>query len=162
MKNLVIRRAERRDAKRLTEISFAAKRYWNYPEAYFEIWRKELTITEEYIVRNDVFTADADLVTAGYYSIVHVPEGFQAGELFITEGHWLEHIFIEPAYIGRGIGRRLVEHGKKVCREKGLEKLKVLADPHSRGFYEKIGARYVREEPSNIAGRTVSYFEIVI
>jgi len=43
-----------------------------------------------------------------------------------------------------------------------VEELKVLADPHSHGFYEKIGARYVREEPSNIAGRTVSYFEITI
>jgi len=118
MKDFVIRRAEGRDSGRLTEISFAAKRYWGYPEAYFEIWRKELTITEEYIVRNDVFTADADLVTAGYYSIVHVQEGFWAGELFVAAGHWLEHIFIDPAYIGRGIGRRLMEHAVGCAEER--------------------------------------------
>ena len=44
-----IRRALPTDALFLTSISFGAKRYWNYPEEYYEIWHDELTITKDYI-----------------------------------------------------------------------------------------------------------------
>ncbi len=50
-----IRRARREDAETLTRISFDSKRYWGYPEAYFESWAAELTIDADYIGRNDVF-----------------------------------------------------------------------------------------------------------
>jgi hypothetical protein len=42
-----IRRARREDAETLTRISFDSKRYWGYPEAYFEHWAAELTIDAE-------------------------------------------------------------------------------------------------------------------
>ncbi len=31
------------------------KNYWNYPDEYYEIWKKELTITQDYISKNDVY-----------------------------------------------------------------------------------------------------------
>jgi len=46
---LVIRQAKRTESGDLTSISFASKRYWNYPEEYFDVWKKELTITPGYI-----------------------------------------------------------------------------------------------------------------
>lgn len=42
---IVIRRAIIAESGDLTSISFASKRYWNYPEEYFNVWEKELTIT---------------------------------------------------------------------------------------------------------------------
>jgi hypothetical protein len=36
------------NSERLTEIAFSAKKYWNYPNEYYEIWKNELTINEEY------------------------------------------------------------------------------------------------------------------
>ena len=42
-----IRRARREDAQTLTRISFDSKRYWGYPEPYFEHWAAELTIDPE-------------------------------------------------------------------------------------------------------------------
>lgn len=50
-----IRQAKPAESGDLTSISFASKRYWNYPEEYFEIWEKELTITPEYIDNNIVY-----------------------------------------------------------------------------------------------------------
>ena len=51
----------------LTEIAFSAKRTWNYPESYYEIWKNELTITKEYIDRNIVFVFEEGKEVAGFY-----------------------------------------------------------------------------------------------
>ncbi len=51
---MIIRQAIPTDSKILTDISFAAKNYWNYPQEYFEIWKEELTITDEYIDKGAV------------------------------------------------------------------------------------------------------------
>jgi hypothetical protein len=53
----------------LTSISYKAKRHWNYPEEYFDIWKNELTITEKYITDNRVYTYLIDEEIIGYYSI---------------------------------------------------------------------------------------------
>jgi maltose O-acetyltransferase len=49
---IIIRKARPEECVTLTDISFAAKHFWNYPEKYFETWKEELTITKEYIRRN--------------------------------------------------------------------------------------------------------------
>ncbi len=57
----MIREATISDASALTTIAFSSKRYWNYPEAYFENWAKELTITGEYIKRNKAIMNSEDI-----------------------------------------------------------------------------------------------------
>ena len=37
------------DAAVLTEIAFAAKRHWGYPESWIQQWKNALVITPEYI-----------------------------------------------------------------------------------------------------------------
>ncbi len=49
------RHARTDEANILTDISFRSENYWNYPQEYLEVWKKELTITEEYIEGNDVY-----------------------------------------------------------------------------------------------------------
>jgi len=36
--------AQEEDCESLTTIAFAAKRHWQYPESYYELWEDELTI----------------------------------------------------------------------------------------------------------------------
>lgn len=157
-----IRRARTNDSEILTEISFASKRYWNYPEEYYEIWRDELTITQSYVDENIVYVALRDDKILGYFSIVEVKETFWVNEIEVLKGFWLEHIFIEPDYIGKGIGTKLIELAKVICKERGIEKVFIFSDPNSRGFYDEIGARYIQESPSSIKGRTVSLYELGI
>jgi len=154
-----IRRARPEESEELTAISFAAKRYWDYPEAYFDVWTKELTLAEEYLRKNHVYAAEVDGAVVGYYSIVYNESDFRAGQTLIQRGFWLDHIFIQPAHIDKKIGTQLMRHAAALCRSLDCEKLTILADPNSRGFYEKLGVQYIREVPSNIEGRTVSYFE---
>ena len=44
-----IHKARDSDCARLTEISFAANKTWNYPGKYYDVWKDELTITKDYI-----------------------------------------------------------------------------------------------------------------
>ncbi|MCL6591969.1 MAG: hypothetical protein K6U80_18720 [Firmicutes bacterium] len=62
-----IRKAFMEESATLTDISFASKRFWNYPEEYFEVWKDELTITPEYIQKNDVNVAEFNGEVLGYY-----------------------------------------------------------------------------------------------
>ncbi|CUH97381.1 hypothetical protein P22_3509 [Propionispora sp. 2/2-37] len=158
----IVREADLSESHILTDISFAAKRYWNYPKAYFEIWKDELTITPEYIQNNKVCVAEVDGRVVGYFSLVEVKRDFWAGRVFVNAGFWLEHIFIQPEYIGRGIGTQLINYLEAMCRELGVDKVRIFSDPNANGFYDKMSARYLGESPSSIEGRTVSLYELDI
>ncbi|MBM7868478.1 GNAT family N-acetyltransferase [Heliobacterium gestii] len=156
----LIRQALPTEGNLLTDISFLSKQYWNYPKEYFEVWKNELTITADYITENTVFVAEVDGKVVGYESVVEVKEDFRAGNVVVKKGFWLEHIFILPDYIGKGIGSKLITFIKELCREKRIPCLYIFADPYAKGFYDKIGAQYMGESPSSIAGRTVSLFTL--
>lgn len=158
--NVSVRKANDTDYEILTDISFAAKRYWNYPEEYMDIWKNELTITPEYIHQNIVFVAEVSATIIGYFSIVEIREDIWAGKVFVKKGFWLEHIFIKPEFIGKGIGTELIHFLKDLCHKKDISCLYIFSDPHAKGFYVKIGAKYIKECFSSIEGRTVSLFEL--
>jgi maltose O-acetyltransferase len=155
-------KAHAADHTQLTDISFRSKRYWNYPERFYELWRKELTITQEYINKHLVYTARTDGMVLGYYSIVEVPEDHWSGKVFVRKGFWLDHTFVRPEFIGQGIGTRLIEHVKDVCRDKGISRLYIFTDPHCEGFYQKVGATFVQQVESSIEGRFIPLYELVI
>ncbi len=158
--DFTIRRAQISDSSSLTDISFAAKRVWNYPEQYYDIWKDELTITPVYIAENRVYLAEANGAVLGYFSIVEVREDFWAGKVFVKKGFWLEHIFINPIYIGQGIGTCLMAYASTLCLQENILLLHVFSDPNANGFYDRLGATYIGESPSSIEGRTVSVYEL--
>lgn len=149
-----IRPARKSDPPILTALSFESKGHWGYPKEYFEIWKNELTITSEYIQKNDVFVWEEEIEIFGYYSIVQLKDDVELAGIIIENGYWLEHMFLLPVYLGRGIGTSLFAHLRKRCEMRGIGELKILADPHSIGFYKKMGCKYQGEYPSSIPGRT--------
>ena len=80
----------------MTEISFASKRYWEYPEEYYRFWESELTISADYIGRNDVWVYETDDGILAYYSLVLLEEELKLGGIVIGCGFWLEHMFVFP------------------------------------------------------------------
>lgn len=157
-----IRRAKTSDALFLTSISLGAKRYWNYSEEYMETWHDELTITEQYIEKNMVLVAQKKDTIIGYCSMTEVKEDYCRGEIFIKSGYWLEHIFIRPAYIRSGIGSKLIEELTYYCRENNIESLNILSEPNVNGFYDKIGAIYIKDMPSTLQGGEACLFKLHI
>jgi GNAT superfamily N-acetyltransferase len=153
----MIRPARRGEAAVLTNLSFESKGFWRYPPAYFEIWKNELTISADYIKMNEVHVYETGRTVAGYYAIVELPEGIEISGIRLPKGFWLEHMFIDPRHIGKGIGSNLFRHLRSRCEDMGIAELGILADPNARGFYEKMGCRYVGEFPSTIKNRTTPY-----
>lgn len=160
--NIKIRRAEDNESDILTSISFAAKRYWKYPEEYFDVWEDELTITPDYINQNEVHVAKVDGKAVGFISIVEVKNDFHVKEFLIRKGFWLDHIFVHPSFIGKRVGYELIFFAKELCRGKNIGCLYILSDPNAKGFYDKIGTQFIREVPSSIKGRTVSLYKLQI
>jgi GNAT superfamily N-acetyltransferase len=146
------------NASILTEIACAAKRHWNYPEHYYEIWRDELTITADYIIKNIVYHAVCQESIIGFYSIVEVTSDFYAGEVLIKKGFWLEHLFVNPEFHRMGIGRRMTDHAKKVSKKLGISQLLIFADPFAKGFYDKIGAEFLYLSKSSIKDRMIPVY----
>jgi len=158
----MIRPAKKEDAEILTKISYKSKGYWDYPQAYFEIWSNELTISTDYIKKNEVFVFELDGDIVGYYSLVELSENIEICGVTIGKGFWLEHMFIDPENIGSGIGTKMFNHLRDRCRSRGINELGILADPNSRGFYEKLGCVFKREYPSTINNRTTPYLQLKI
>ncbi len=129
-----ILRATPGDAEALTGISFAAKRYWGYPEQWMERWRESLTITPDFVRRNEVHAAVVEGNPVGFYALV--------GEGRKLE---LEHLWVLPEFIGTGVGRALFDHAVRRAAALGAEVVNIESDPNAEGFYRRMGARRVGE-----------------
>src|SRR5262245_35834189 len=127
-----IRRARPDDAAALTEISFAAKRHWGYPERWIERWTHLLTIEPKLIAEQETYTAYLDGEPVGFYSL-------HRGLVQLR----LEHLWVRPQTMRRGVGRALFIHAIGRVRDLGFGKLEIESDPNAAGFYEHMGARCV-------------------
>jgi len=45
-----IEKANKTDAKQLTELTIRSKSHWNYSKQQIEAWRNDLTVTEDYLI----------------------------------------------------------------------------------------------------------------
>jgi len=162
LEKIQIRQAHDIDSDLLTEISFAAKRHWNYPDNYYDLWKDELTITKDYINQNMVFKALYQDSVIGFYSVIENETDFFAGETFVKKGFWLEHIFIKPEYHKLGIGLLLINHAKRVSKDFGISDLLIFVDPYAKGFYDKVGAEYLYDSKSSIPDRMIPVYGLKI
>jgi maltose O-acetyltransferase len=162
LKKIQIIQAQDIDSELLTDISFAAKKHWKYPDNYYDLWRDELTITKEYINRNIVFKALYQDAVIGFYSIIENDSDFYAGETFVKKGFWLEHLFIKPEFHKQGIGMLLINHAKQVSKDMGISDLLIFVDPYAKGFYDKVGADYLYDSKSSIPGRIIPVYSFAI
>ena len=117
---------------RLSEIAFAAKRHWGYPDRWMESWRDALRIAPEFIAGNETFSAFVDGQTVAFYGL-----GRKDGRVHLL------HLWVLPEWIGRGIGRSLFEHALERAKALGFREFEIESDPNAEGFYLRMGARRV-------------------
>jgi N-acetylglutamate synthase-like GNAT family acetyltransferase len=141
--DLQIRRATPDEAEALTALAHAAKRHWGYPEEWIDHWRTDLTITSDFIAAHEVFVAIVDHEIAGCCALVLSEE--------LSE---LEHMWIDPKHMRKGVGRALFEHTKRRAEELGWQMLELSADPNAESFYERMGAKRIGEVPADVLGQS--------
>jgi ribosomal protein S18 acetylase RimI-like enzyme len=135
-------RALPEDAETLTEIAHSAKRHWGYPERWIGAWRDILTMRPEFLTANVAFSAVEDGRAVGFYVLT-------TG----TDGIHLDHLWILPAAMNRGIGRSLFVHAVAQTRDLGFRTIKIEADPNAEGFYRRMGALRVGVNLTEIEGQ---------
>jgi GNAT superfamily N-acetyltransferase len=72
----------------------------------------------------------------------------------------LDVIFVDPPAIGTGAGRALFHAASQLAVKFGANRMTILADPNAASFYERMGARFLRDAPSDaIPGRNLPLYE---
>jgi GNAT superfamily N-acetyltransferase len=140
-----IRRAQESDAAELTRLAHEAKRHWGYPERWIELWRDDLTFSPELIAGNEVYLAEDGGEALGCYGLVATSSSLP--------GWTLEHFWIRPAAMGKGLGRRLFEHARARAETAGASVLEIDSDPNAEAFYLHMGAVRVGEARSEVDGQ---------
>jgi N-acetylglutamate synthase-like GNAT family acetyltransferase len=134
-------RARPSDAMTLTNIAIEAKRHWGYPEKWMANWHDALTIRSEQIEVDEVYCAtDVDEIM-GFYAL-HRDRDILC----------LEHLWVLPKKMGRGVGQALFEHSVERARALRFRSLHIESDPNAEGFYQRMGARRVGMNMTQLDG----------
>lgn len=146
-----IRRALPDEAGYLSKLAFRSKAYWGYPHQFMQACLEELTMDMPFIENNPVFTMEIEGSVIGFYALEHVSA---------CEAE-LGYLFVDPAFIGKGYGRRLMVHAKQQARKFGYTQIIIQGDPNAEQFYRAAGGILVgMRESASIPGRELPLFQI--
>lgn len=140
-----IRHARPGDGARLQRLTAASKAYWGYDAARVRGWVETLDFSEERLTADELYVVEVEARVVGWCEVVPPLDGTCV----------LEHLWIEPEWIGRELGSALFEFAAQRARALGARLLEWEAEPNAAGFYEKMGGRRLRETTSEW-GRTLS------
>jgi GNAT superfamily N-acetyltransferase len=145
MDSVTIRAPASDEGARLREIAIASKASWGYELDKVTEWADRGDFSPERLGKLTVFVAEAGERAIGWCSLE--PRG---------EVWWLADLWVEPEWIGKGVGSRLFRHGARHAQRAGAKRLEWEAEPNSIRFYEKMGARHLRESEQTEWGRALS------
>lgn len=154
---LAIRPAHVDDAAALTGLAVRSKAHWGYSPEFMDACRAELTWTAEELADAErgflVFVAERDGTPVGFYAL----------EPLAGEGIELDSMFVEPAHIGTGVGRALLDHALHQSRQLRRRTMVIRSDPNAAAFYEAAGAVKVGEAASeSLAPRKLPVLELAV
>jgi len=144
---LVLRPARINEGPALTEMAYASKRTWGYPEETLDEWNGPLTVLEEHLLEEAYFVVeeerDGKLVPVGFFSLMPVdrPDTLD-----------LDHFWVLPEAQGRGVGRWMFEQAVLEAKRAGARRLTITAEPKAEGFYLKMGAVRIGGKETVVGG----------
>ena len=147
---IALRAAHPDEAGDLTELCLRSKAHWGYDDAFMAACRRELTVSQQVIAGSLLQVATVGGTPAA------------VAELGEEDGVWfLDKLFVDPPFMGLGLGRQLLAWAMKTAAAQGASSLEIAADPDAVPFYEHFGARQIGEEPSgSIPGRVLPLLEL--
>jgi GNAT superfamily N-acetyltransferase len=138
-----IRRAKASDAEAARELIGRSMAVWDKPAGHVEEAIGLMSLSADDLERDEAWVlADGDDIV-GFIRISFSHVGSQAE---------IEELHLDPAWIGRGQGRRLFEHGVERARDRGAPRLVWSTDSYALGFYLTMGGVITGSEASGIAG----------
>ena len=146
-----IRHALTSEVEYLSELAFRSKASWGYSDRFMQACLEELTIDKCYIENNPTFMIEDARDIIGFYSLEHI----SASEVELS------FLFVEPDFIGKGYGRKLMMHAQEEARQLGYSKMIIQGDPNAERFYRSAGGSVVGTRKStSIPDRELPIFSI--
>ena len=146
----VIRPPRLSELDALSALQMRSKAYWGYDAAFMQACKEELTLTPDHLTETAIAVAVLDDALAGVAQVG--PCGRDADLL---------GLFVDPPFIGKGVGKRLFDWCLSAARDISETRLLIEADPDAAAFYERMGARRIGASPSgSIPGRMLPLYEI--
>jgi GNAT superfamily N-acetyltransferase len=126
-----IRRAYPAEAEVLSALALLSKAHWGYDADFLAACRDDLTLSPDDIANSKVYVCDGAMAPSGYYRLVLKGDG-------VAE---LDALFVEPAAMRQGVGRRLWQHAVATAENLGCSEMIWQSDPQAEGFYLAMGAQ---------------------
>ena len=154
MRNIVLfRKARVTETILLTDLTVRSKAYWGYSEHFMEACANELVVPKE-TLENPSFSymiVESKAEVVGYYGLEPASD---------TEIE-LSALFVEPKFIGKGLGKVLLIHAMNAAIELGGKELTLQSDPNAEGFYLANGGVLTgKRESQSFPGRYLPTFSI--
>jgi GNAT superfamily N-acetyltransferase len=140
-----IRPARLDEGERLREIAIAAKSHWGYDLSRVREWAAQGDFSASGLRAKEVYVAEGEGRAVAWAALA-----LRAGETM-----WLDDLWVDPAWMGRGVGSLLFRHALERARNLGAVRLEWEAEPNAVGFYEKLGGRYLRDSEPSAWGRVI-------
>lgn len=140
---VTVRPATAADHDRLREIAVAAKASWGYEPSRVREWA-ETGIPSPALAAGDVLVASVDGDPVAWASVVPGDDCCELNDLWV-----------DPAWMGVGIGSQLFAAAATRALQHGARALEWEAEPNAVPFYEKLGGRYLRESEPTAWGRVI-------
>jgi GNAT superfamily N-acetyltransferase len=141
---VAIRPARPDEGERLREIAEAAKAYWGYEKDWVRGWAAQGDFSAQALTGKPVLVAELGGRALGFAALL--PEG---------ETCVLDDLWVEPDWIGCGLGTALFKAAAEQARDLGARRLEWEAEPNAVGFYERMGGVYLRESEPTELGRRI-------
>ena len=126
-----MRPVEPADHARLRELTQESKAHWGYDRDFVRRWAEGLSFESE----QERWVAEVDGEIVAWAAVIPPVDGVAV----------LDDLWVDPAWIGRGVGGRLFQLAAARARELGATRLEWGAEPNAVGFYEKLGGRKLRD-----------------
>lgn len=123
-----VARARVDHAVEISDLIRRSKAYWDWPQAYLQAALPLMAVSPGYIRDNtclEVFIGDE---VVGFASLVVEPGGAL-----------LDNLWVEPNWIGHGVGMFTCDEIFRIARVNAWNRLTTLPDPPSEGFYVRVG-----------------------
>jgi GNAT superfamily N-acetyltransferase len=147
-----IRPARIGEAAEISALALRSKGHWGYSREFMEACRAELTLRPEQVAAHRTHVAEEGGVLLGFFTVTGAP----------PEGE-LDCLYVDPAAMGRGVGRALLDAAVALARRDGFHALAIHADPHAEDFYLRRGATRAGDVASgSIPGRRLPLLRLAL